>query len=614
MGVSMGFGVPKTMGAVGLILVAASACTRLEVNRVQAADDSASRAGYAYMLDYTQFDITVTRSLVSCDGEPEVKIDVAAAARLVPDGEQVYTINPASLISAFKTSDISVDYKDGRLIGFNADSQDKTADFVKSVASTVGTVAKIFGTGGFGAVTASQSESTFKAMSGVEALKALEQSPPSIGCTPDALKKLKFIEDQEPVLSAANAKLAAASSDLAALTAEYAANPSVALRRRVEAKMADIDDAEAAVDALVLEMAAAAAWLRHEVTVTWPEQSGDFFSAPMLPLPTRKIDAWFKITGDLKAAETYLESQKADGKLTKAWEDFAKLSPAFAMPDTASVADRARVLLDAQSTGARRLAEKRVAFYLRPQGSYGAASSTNAGGSKRDGLRYRVPARAWLYVCQNDQQCWTPGVKPVGRIAATVAQMGSVFHIPFSSPAFASGGISVTLDDQGRLLKAGLKRTNAAALSAADAAGGVASEAEELAKALREAPLNDLTARTKILKARKDLQDAEEALVKSPKESLEEEVALLEAQQKLNTLRTAIGPNRATDLTDQIKVAKLELELAELQKKAADDPDADLAAVRKTYDAETAVLDARRRKAEAEAALARAQRELGGAN
>jgi hypothetical protein len=557
-----------------LMIAALSGCTHLEVNKVTGVGTEISRSGYAYSLDYTDFEIKLTRTLVACGSEPKIKIEASVTPGLAPDGEHVYTINPNSLISAFKTSDITIEYKDGRLVSFNANTEDKTGEFVASVATTATKIAGL--------------ALGIPVPLGVrESLASSTLFEGKLVCTKAAEDSLGIVKDAPTTLEPLNQQLSRATSDLAALTAQYAEKPSVALKRNIEAKTSAIEEAQAAIDTIIKTIANAQAWLKHEVTVTWPEQSTEFATpAPVYPVPSDKLMKWFDkpIVKSVKSSdpEAGLRGATAD-KVEKAlWAD----------------------------------AGKSVLFRIKPRGSFGSVSTDRREtDNAKAGLRYRVPAAAWLFVCDGNDadKCGDTGSTPVAKVASSVAQLGPIFNVPFSSPAFASGGISFSLDDQGRLQKAGLKRTNSSALAAADAAGSIADSATDLATSIREAPLNDLKARAEIAKAKKDLADAENALIKSPKAQLEEEFAILEAQKKLADLRAEIGPNRSTELAAEIKAATLEVELAELRKKIVADPNAAEAEVRQGLDAETSVLEAQRNKFEAEVATLRAERALAAA-
>lgn len=618
----------------GLLLLASgvAGCTHLEVNRFEGEGTDKSRSGYAYMLDYTQYEVTVTRSLLDCPAGamPTIKVEATAIPSLVPDGSQVYVINPESLINAFKTTDISVDYKDGRLVGLNATIEDKSADVVRSVAATAGKIALL--AGGFPMPVDGGG------------------MPPVVGCSPEAVAKLASKAADKKLLEAATSSLDAGKSLLTDLTTRYAAAPTGKLARGVDRQKAAVAAGQKTVDEISARLKSAGAWLSRSKTATWPETSSVFASDAMLPLDALTIREWFdpvglravlrqsmiqlKYRNDPATGSLRLDNDGASGnaaRLKITMVQFRSRYPRLVAPDFApasctSTSDDAGCLQFASMKAAlaslvqdaqvdARLADVQlnaVSLHIAPRGSYGAPRASQSGGGAKAGLRYRVPAASWLYVCEGDGACAAPDAKErvVLRLAGTTAQLGTVFNLPFSSPAFASGGVSMAFDDQGRLLKAGLKRTNSSALAVADSVAAIADQAVAYDKAARGADLADLKNAAAIAKAKKELADAEAALVKSPKASLEEELALLEATRKVEDARALVGPNRTKELQNEIALAKLEIDLAEQRKKQQEDPSAAQDAVKAQYDADTAVLNAQKAKLEAEAAVLAAERAL----
>lgn len=609
----------------GWLTVAASmlpGCTHLEVQRHTEKDPA--RAGYAYTLDFTQYEIELKRTLMVCDGSnaPDIKTEVKISTSLVPDSEQVYVINPQSMISAFKTSDITVNYKDGRLAGFNAATEDKTAEGITAVAATAGKIASL----------------AFKVP-----YQASEQSLTSTDvCTAEAIRNLETIEANKPHIQAVTAQLDDARSQLAVLTAQFAAKPTDDLRVQIAERSRHIEAAQKASDRLVKSSSDAQAWLIDTVTVTWPQTSLVFDQESAFPLSWSKLGKWFQLA-QIRAefardeAPSTLENEGVvqlrnfDGpennakRLNLSREAFSKRYPLLVEPfdrnkcpnaDTCAQLDRLTAdLRKPDEAEAIAQLQSAVSLHIVPQGTYGRTGIVqDASNDARDGLRYRVPAAGWLYVCARRDECTSGGpAEPLIRVAGPVAQLGTVFNIPFSSPVFASGSVGVTFDEQGRLTSAGLKRDNAAALSAANATGAVVDQANKLATTMQNAPLAEVQRQTALAKARKDLEAAEAALVKTPTDKLNEELALLEAQAKVEAARTKLGPNRFKDLTNEVAIAKLEAELSETRSRYVLDPQSDQAAVFRQYEAQELLLNARKSALEAQAAVLEAERTLAAA-
>lgn len=633
---------PRLKMAVVVVLNATllTGCTSLHVHRHNSDDADAPRAGYAYMLDYTQFDVALTRTLIECSDEKgaKIKVEATVSPSQVPDGDHVYVIDPASMISAFKTSDISIDYKDGRLIGFNATAEDKTAEVVKSLAMTAGRVAAL-------ALDVSLPTAATRAFA------------PVLRCNADAKGRLQAVEANGKLLKGATTEVETANAELTVLLAQLAAKPSVALQRKIAAKQSAIKTAQGKVDELTKKVKADTDWLTSTTSFVWPETSKEFESAKAFALSAQKTGDWIdrntildvvavKRPPDMMSPQAHPDWRvvvidRNEGRLGLRSGAFAAAYPNLAKQDfdLRACDSGAEAPACGELTALRRkiaeghLAEdgvvSPVSLHIVRRGSYGSVQSGDGSSDAKAGLRYRVPAAAWVYACEGMAKCWGDGATPpIAKFPTTISQLGSVFTLPFSSPLFASGNVKLTFDENGRLVTAGLKRTNAAALSAADALGAVserataldqAREGRELAELNREIEL--ATARNNlalaginneaaVAAARKTLADALEGLEKSPKEQLEEELAILEAQKKVADARAALGPDRVKALTTEVAIARLEVDLADLQRKLAQDPNADQEAVKARYDAEASVINAEKSKLEAELALLEADRKL----
>lgn len=599
-------------------IIALNGCTNLEVNKFEGSTTDSSRTGYAYMLDFTQYEITVTRTLIGCPaGElPKVKVEAQANATLVPDGDQVYVIDPQSLIGAFKISDTTIDFKDGRLIGFNSNIEDKTADVISSVAVTAGKIALL--------------------SSGIPT-PIDGGGPPPITCSSEAIQKLANRETNKNLLVAATKSLDDAKVVLTDLTTRYTIKPTQTLANKLKAQKELVDAAQQNVDGIEKKISAANTALTSKSVVTWPETGTTFDSEPMLPLSALSVSEWFdeialrkllqEKSSSLKIINNdddtvTLDNEGETGnaaRLKITGEEFAARFPLLDSKFdtnlclTTPKTDACLQLQSLRSALAPKTSQLHmISFHLVVRGSYGAKGNAATTKDPKAGLRYRVPASGWLYVCEGEGGCDKPEQKDrvILRQAGTIPQLGSVFNLPFSSPIFASGSMSVSFDDQGRLLKGQTKRTNSTALSVAAAADSITNQLQAYEKAKNSAPLTELDNQLAVAKAKKALSDANSALVKSPKESLDEELALLEAQKKVNEARTALGGGRVADLQSQLEITKIEVELAEQREKLAQDPNASDAAVTAQYTAQTAVLNAQKAKLEAEAALIAAEQAL----
>lgn len=589
-------------------LAGLSSCTHLQVHRYAKASDPTS--GYAYMLDFTQFQVTLTRTLSSCEaGEmPVVTAEATVTSSLVPDGSQIYVIDPASMISAFKTSDVLIDYKDGRLVGFNSSTVDKTGEVAASVISAAGKIAML-------------------------AAVPIPVSGAQQFCSDAAVAKFKALKENKQPIKEATSNVEDAEARLAVLTSQFAAGPTEALRKQIKTLTGDIKTARAGLDKLTKASAAAQSWLTEKVTINWPEQSGEFHRGPGNALGPATVARWFNVTAIRDAISSVPEfnpALDADDKLVVAGHDgtaarlgtsvdeyerqYSKLPAGTdvracsANPECKSVIESLQKAIVARQVNRITLAQ--ISFHLARRGSYGSETGSVGPADAKAGLRYRVPAAGSLYVCTFDQACQNGTATPLVRTDGAIAQLGSVFTIPFSSPAFASGGVNVKFDDQGRLLQAGLKRETSVAAGVANTAGAAVDQASSILSALEKAPITEANNATKLAQARKALADAEAALVKSPQVLATEELNLLKTQQELAVARAALGPDRAKDLSKQIEIAKLEADLADLQRRQSADPNAQQELVRAQYEAQTEMLLALRASKQAEIGVIEADRAL----
>lgn len=605
-------------------LVAASlvgGCTHLDV-RPYAAGDPKSHSGAAYMLDFTQYTIKITRTLLKCEARSPaiIKTETSVTSSQVPDGAHLYVIDMTSLISAFKTSEMSADYKDGKLVGFNASAVSKEGEIIASLATTAGKIAM---------------------MAFAPVPVAADPTDAFQYCSEEAVARLKLISDNKKPSAEAAANLDEASAQLAVMTAQFLAKPTEKLRKQIKEKSDAIEAGRKKLDGLVKLTTEAQSWLTDVLEVKWPRDSLKFHAPMAYPLPVATSAKWLRVKEirDFfidKMLRTMPRIPTQDGHFnlvinksggvaslmgispTMFAQRYPSLTETVAWDacetgkDASCAADAARLLDDLIQVDYAKAVKAPISLHIVARGSYG---SETAGGiastDPKAGLRYRVPAAAALYICEQDEDCHLEtGKTPISVTEGSVAQLGTVFNIPFSSPMFASGSIGVTLDEQSRLLKVTLKRDTATALGAATALGQVVDQGAAFQKALAQAPLTDLQNQAKILTAQKTVDDLKAGMTKTPLQLVQEELAIREGQQKIAAIDTAMAPSVLKDRTNQLALAQLDVQIAEAERKLAADPQADLALVRQQYAAQTDVLNARKASIEAETAVLVAQRAL----
>lgn len=579
-------------------------CTHLEVSKVE--DDAAPPSGPAYMLDFTQYQVVLTRRLSKCTpGEmPVITADATVTPQLAPDGDQLYVIAYASMISAFKTSDVSAEFKEGRLVGFNASTVDKTGEVLTSVITTAGKVAMM-------------------------AAVPMPMAGGTQFCTDAAVAKLQLIENSKDPIADATSNIEEGQGRLSTLTAQYAAKPTETLRRRIKKLTGDLKTARDALDKQTKAVTAAQAWLTDTTTITWPDTSKKFHSGPGTFLGPAVVEKWFRVAEmrtSLSSAATIspkLDRNDAlviggydgtaerlglkEAEFTARYPDLpagTKYSNCKSVPTClAAWNEMTSALIEREID---RSARAGISMHIVRRGSYGSEHALKTNDDRKAGLRYRVPAAGTFYVCKFDDPCQTGTGTPISKTDSAVAQLGRVFNLPFSSPAFASGSMSAKFDDQGRLASAGLKRDSSTALGMANVAAAAADQGSALLKGIDGAEITKANNATKLAQAIKARDDAVAANTKTPQQLANEQLALLKTEQEIASL----SPDRARELTKEIEVGKLELELAELNKKRDGDPNAGDGLIAAQYDAQTLVLNSRRARAEAELTTLRAERTL----
>jgi hypothetical protein len=115
-----------------------SACTTsLKVQRVDPAKPE-TRVGAPYPLLFTRYEIEITRQVAGCG--PKVKVLVKAeikGAEGTPDPKQLFVLDPNSLASPVKTSEVKLEYlPNGAISSLNASAEDRSAQVISNVVAT----------------------------------------------------------------------------------------------------------------------------------------------------------------------------------------------------------------------------------------------------------------------------------------------------------------------------------------------------------------------------------------------------------------------------------------------------------------------------------------------
>jgi hypothetical protein len=178
------------------VVLTAGCTTTLRVHRVTSA--ASSRVGVPYPLMFTRYGIELTRQVAGCG--PELKAAVKAeikATEGAPDPRQWFVLDPNSLASALKTSEVKVQYHpNGGVASLNATAEDRTGQVVANLTATAAKLVSILAAAG--------------AAPGVTAE----------ACSPEVLAALDTVKKQRPVVAAATQVVDSLTAELKALFAK----------------------------------------------------------------------------------------------------------------------------------------------------------------------------------------------------------------------------------------------------------------------------------------------------------------------------------------------------------------------------------------------------------
>jgi hypothetical protein len=461
--------VKSAHAAVVLAFILAGCTTELKVAR-HVDEKTLPTVGAPYSLSFTQYDLKMTRRLVACDGPGQdmkvgIKLDITSAQR--PDPTRMYVIDLESLDGFFKTTGASVEYYDGGAIkSLNGSAEDKAGEFVASVATTVGKLVTAGVIGG----------------AGLAATEVEPDNVPKPGCSGATRDNLRALAALEAEVEQRTAQVDVLTSELTKVNAVMAADKTFASRRS-RRELGDLQvkliDEIAWLNDAVAKTAPLLKALGETREFAWPP-NGETFVTEQLKPPT----------GDL------------DRTLYQSW---------LRTPDAATT-DQAIIGANAL-TYQRLVADSTIHLQLERVGTLGRTkdSANTFPEDKQSGFKYRIPAPGKLRVCA-DPAC--AKVYKEGDVAM-VSQLGHVYVLPLKSTMFSSKTVKATFAENGTPTSIGL--TSAAA---ADKAGATLAAVGDLAatvhKSRAEQELNDVKARTELLKAKKDLADATAALQPSP--------------------------------------------------------------------------------------------------
>lgn len=255
------------------ILLFCGACTTsVSVQRV-VPTDPATRVGIPYPLMFNRYEIEITRQVAGCGAE--LKALVKAEVKSVegaPDPKQLFVIDPNSLASPLKTSEIKVEFfPNGGVSTLNATAEDRSAQVLANVVATAVKVVSI------------------AAAAGASTTAAVE------ACSKEVLAARKVVTEKTPVVEAAVKLVDARTEEVSAINKKIASMGSNGDERTKAALSKAYDALTAALEDLadkkaVLEKAVKV--ITYVETVRWPAH-GDMSSgdAYLLPAVLRKWGA-----------------------------------------------------------------------------------------------------------------------------------------------------------------------------------------------------------------------------------------------------------------------------------------------------------------------------------
>ena len=262
-----------------------SGCTTTFL-KVTAVDSKtpATMVGAPYPLMFTRYHVEVTRQVTGCGPElmalvkAEVKVTEAA-----PDPTQLFVVDPNSLASPMKTSEVKFEYQtNGAIAALNATAEDKTGTVVSNIVSSVFKIATIAAAAGADPGTTAEA------------------------CSKAVLDARAVIAKQRPIVDAAANVVDGLTTDLKSLLVKVAASSGNADEGTKKALAAKYDALTLANEDLkeksaVLEKALKA--VTNVETLIWP-MDGDTDAAEF-PLSPAVFKRWGAVDDNLKSRRKF---------------------------------------------------------------------------------------------------------------------------------------------------------------------------------------------------------------------------------------------------------------------------------------------------------------------
>ncbi len=286
----------------GLALALAGCSSGVKLQRVNPNDPSTA-VGVPHPLMYTRYPVTLRWQVSACQAEVAGG-GAAAQERLVfdasvelgepvvaPDPAQLFVIDPRSLSSPFKTSQLSVEYSpSGGPVALNAKIEDRTAQVIAAAGGLVTGVAK------FRAVPVPLTPSSTPA------------APAAVTCSAAVKAALKAEPDQKKKVQAANALLDAQVAELKRLS--ELASPDEATRSALVKQQLSTGAAKQTVANEVKSYQRLLDVLRHEQIELWP--SDGLSAQGHYALPAAVVQRWAAEGPDIAMAAAWVKQSGTD--------------------------------------------------------------------------------------------------------------------------------------------------------------------------------------------------------------------------------------------------------------------------------------------------------------
>lgn len=461
-----------------LALLLCGCTTQLQTSPVTAGFNP--QAGIGYHLPALVHTITVTRTLVGCDGDKPTFLVAATAEPSYLPGE-LHSIDPSKLAGFMKTSGLGVErYPNGTLKSVNASATDHGPEMLaKAVEIGVAVAGLASGLPIPAIASAAPADSEIGGGSPSPCpIKLLADAEAKAQAVATIARELAGLEgEMEPLRTAA----------LLGALSEADKENFVALRRRINDATGRLEAARAQSAALEARLSIAE---RREFT---PSPDGADLAMPFpsdKPVARAQQEAW--LTGLFGG------------------------SPQGGVPEAAVVA-----MVRAEP---------------------GAASAQQPVGDPVGGVLYRSPAQTTLTLCRTAKvaECESGQVEPlmVGRHAAP--QFGRTLYLPFKNGFGQSNALEARFDEAGQLLYARYDDKEAVGLRAADATERGLATMASFAAARRAARMGELDAEIARAEKERKLIDAKTALsgrsIRTARLTAD-----LEARETLLKLRKSVG-------------------------------------------------------------------------